>query len=130
MSVQGWKSTPYLGTSVLLLSRIPGILPTFLRRYFSKQHVSLLSPSHVSSTNSRSIQVRNPRNHLADFQAELPLYERSGALVEFLLAYRQENRMSSIYSGLTPCQVEGLAVTMFEHGIVEEEDVILTQVGI
>lgn len=75
-------------------------------------------------------QVNNPHNNnLADFQSELPLYERSGALVNFLLKYRQEEGMSRTSSGLTPSQIEGLTVTMFEYGIVEEGDVILTQVG-
>lgn len=63
-----------------------------------------------------------------DFEAERPLYERSGALVEFLLEYRQEVDTQGV-DGLTPSQVEDLAITMFEYGIVEEEDVTLAQVG-
>ena len=75
--------------------------------------------------------MRNPHNYLADFQAELPLYERSDALVDFLLTYSraiQSEASSSGFIGLTPYHVEALAVTMFEYGIVEEEDITLTQV--
>lgn len=75
-----------------------------------------------------SPQARNPNNLLADFQAELPLYERSGALVEFLLEHQKEGDQASVSSGLTPARVESLALTMFEVGIVEEADVILAQV--
>ncbi|CAN0343703.1 unnamed protein product, partial [Ascophyllum nodosum] len=75
-------------------------------------------------------QVRNVHDYLADFQAELPLYQRSGALVAFLLEYRSQldeidpsdGRFTSIME-----RVEALAITMYEYGILEEVDVELTQ---
>lgn len=73
------------------------------------------------------MQVRNPHNSLADFQAELPLYEKSGALVAFLLDYTQATTEAS--DGLTMSRVQALAVTMYEYGIVDDADVALTQVG-
>lgn len=63
---------------------------------------------------------------MADFQAELPLYEQSGALVEFLLEYSEVNSTPS--GGLTWSLVEALAVTMYEYGIVDTADVALAQV--
>lgn len=74
-------------------------------------------------------QVRNPHNHLGDFEAELPLYERADALVKFLLEYLKAETMSNAV-GLTWSVMEDLAVTMYEYGIVGEEDVALTQVGL
>ncbi|CAM9902778.1 unnamed protein product, partial [Ectocarpus sp. 4 AP-2014] len=78
--------------------------------------VAAFSPSWVE-------QEESPRNYLADFKAELPLYERSGALVEFLLQYRDLFPNASALPG----EIEALAVTMYEYGIVEDEDVALMQ---
>lgn len=74
--------------------------------------------------------MRNPHNDLADFHAEMPLYERSGALVEYLVEYSKEEVVSATSGGLTPTRIERLAVTMYEYGIVDIEDVALTQVGL
>ncbi|CAN0474108.1 unnamed protein product, partial [Ectocarpus sp. 12 AP-2014] len=68
-------------------------------------------------------QVGNPRNSQADFMAELPLYVKSGALVEFLLQYRDLLPNTSAM----PLEIEALAVAMYEYGIVEGEDVALMQ---
>lgn len=57
--------------------------------------------------------------------AELPLFERSGSLIEFLLQYRDLVRNASAL----PLEIEALAVAMYEYGIVEGEDVALMQVG-
>lgn len=80
----------------------------------------------LASIECVSFQVRNPHNYMADFQAELPLYEQSGALVEFLLEYSEANSTPS--GGLTWSLVEALAVTMYEYGIVDTADVALAQV--
>eukprot|EP00903_Cladosiphon_okamuranus_P008177 g7876.t1 len=64
---------------------------------------------------------------LADFQAEMPLYERSGALVKFLVEYSQTEALSSTSGSLTPTRIEDLIVKMYEYGVVEGEDVALTQ---
>ncbi|CAM9714905.1 unnamed protein product, partial [Laminaria digitata] len=69
----------------------------------------------------------NPHNCLADFQAELPLHERSGALVSFLQTYRRES-IAATASGMDLSHlIEDLAVTMYEHGILGKMDVKLTQ---
>ncbi|CAN0555864.1 unnamed protein product, partial [Laminaria digitata] len=72
-------------------------------------------------------QFRNPHNYLADFQAELPLYKFSGALVDYLENYRLETIEASTSDVDLPLLVEELAVTMFEHGILGKTDVKLTQ---
>eukprot|EP00903_Cladosiphon_okamuranus_P015307 g14141.t1 len=77
----------------------------------------------------RCREARNLRsNSVADFQAEMPLYERSGELVKFLVEYGQTEAVSSSTSGSsTPERIEHLIVKMYEYGIVEDEDVALTQ---
>jgi len=52
--------------------------------------------------------------------------------VEFLAGFRHAliaESSSSVSTGLTASRVEALTITMFEHGILEEEDVTLMQVG-
>jgi len=62
---------------------------------------------------------------MADFMAELPLYQQSGALTSFLVDYRR-NIDASLTSSIVE-RVEGLTIAMYEHGIIEEADVVLTQ---
>ena len=57
----------------------------------------------------------------------MPLYERSGALVAFLLNYRRESIVDNAYDVDLTFLVEDLAVTMFEHGILGKLDGKLTQ---
>lgn len=74
-----------------------------------------------------SVQIRNPHNYLADFQAELPLYERSGVLIDFLEKYRRESITLSDSGTYFPSIIEDLAVAMYEHGILGKMDVKLTR---
>ena len=67
---------------------------------------------------------------MADFQAELPLYERSGALATFLVNYRGQETTHGLSEKSFKTiveRVEALAVMMYEHGILEVADVELTQ---
>ncbi|CAM9705879.1 unnamed protein product [Ectocarpus sp. 4 AP-2014] len=75
-------------------------------------------------------ELEDPNSYRDDFQAELPLYEQSGALVDFLLQYRHavEDEASAQASPVSQAsRIEALSVRMYEHGIVEGEDVVLTQ---
>lgn len=72
-------------------------------------------------------QIRNPHNYLADFQAELPLYERSGALVAFLDEHRRQAENTSLADVSLPERIEALSVAMYEYGIIGATDVELTQ---
>ena len=57
-------------------------------------------------------QVRNEHNYLADFDAEIPLYQQSSAFVKHL-----EN---SVYTSITTAMIDA-----YEHKLVEENDVTL-----
>lgn len=76
-------------------------------------------------------QVGNLHKYWADFDAELPLYRQSGALVSFLAKFRR--RLMDEVASSTPADVslleriESLAVLMYEHGIIEYADVELSQ---
>mmetsp|Transcript_2095 Transcript_2095/g.6272 ORF Transcript_2095/g.6272 Transcript_2095/m.6272 type:complete len:107 (+) Transcript_2095:3-323(+) len=67
-------------------------------------------------------QVRNAHNYLADYEAETPLYSRSGALVRFLRAWRPPSNATSLGACL-----EELIIALYEIGVVEETDVLLHQ---
>ena len=62
----------------------------------------------------------NIHNHLADFDAEEPLYTRSLPLVKLL-------REWSSNLPTLPGRIESIWVMMFEYGFVEEVDVQLVQ---
>lgn len=99
--------------------------------YQSPPHNFTLPRAHV--TNRFLQELEDPSRYLDDFQAELPLYEQSGALVDFLLQYRHavEDEASAPASPRSQAsRIEALSVTMYEHGIVEGDDVVLTQVSL
>lgn len=65
-------------------------------------------------------QVRNAHSYLADLDAEVPLYEQAGALIDYLQHWT--------YNGNTlEGAMERLYVDLYEHGILEWEDVALVQ---
>lgn len=67
-------------------------------------------------------QERTAHNYLRDFDSEQPLYLRASVLVEFLRTWTPSREDLSL-----PAEHEELMVTLFEHGVVEENDVLLTQ---
>ena len=67
-------------------------------------------------------QFRNSHNYLADFNAEIPLYEKSGKLTEFLLHWKHEDPEAPIAS-----QLEQLYIDLYKRGYLEIEDVELIQ---
>ena len=82
---------------------------------------------------SRALQDRSHRDHFAEFRAELPLYQQSGALVAYLAEYRQ--RLQAIDDAtrgnasvtLIPERLQALAIAMYERGVLGKRDVALTQ---
>ena len=64
---------------------------------------------------------------MADFQAELPLYERSGALASFLDEHRRQSAKASENGVSLPERIDALMVEMYEYGVIEELDVELSQ---
>lgn len=71
-------------------------------------------------------QVKHLHDYLADLEAERDLYERSGALVAFLVDYRARIVAAGESNPPLPELIETLAVDMYEYGIIGEEDVVLT----
>jgi len=111
---------------MLLPVTVHGRVSDIWRSYFT-QALLPLTDSVVAFSPSWVHQFRNPHNYLADFQAELPLYERSGALVEFLELFRNESIFAGKNGTDLPSLIEDLVISMYEHGIVERKDVKLTQ---
>lgn len=70
--------------------------------------------------------MRNPHNNFADFQAELELYERSGALIGFLVDRRASIVAAGKSNAPLPELIESLAVDMYEYSIIDDVDVALT----
>ena len=67
-------------------------------------------------------QERTAHDYLRDFDSEQPLYLRAGGLLDFLRAWRPSQE------GLTlAAEQEELIVALYEHGVLEKEDVLLTQ---
>lgn len=98
--------------------------PTLSPKRASSQHNT--NASHLLPANNISrMQVRNQHNLLADFQAELGLYEQSGALLNFLSMRRTEYEGDGSRS--LPQLIEALVVTMYEYDILQKEDILLTQ---
>lgn len=67
------------------------------------------------------IQKRNPHDYLKDMDAELPLYFKSHALVNYLLHEWQCNSTSLI------TRMEDLLINLYEREYIEESDVLLVQ---
>eukprot|EP01039_Chlorochromonas_danica_P005643 gene5643-6225_t len=69
------------------------------------------------------VHLRNDHDYMADFQSELPLYTQATALVKQL----QENPCTA---PTIPGCLEQTYVFLYEHGIVEMDDVVLVQAWI
>jgi len=65
-------------------------------------------------------QFRNSHNYLADYNSELPLYEKSTALLEFL---RNWNPKEKTLIG----RIEELSIEFYNRKIIDIEDVFLMQ---
>jgi hypothetical protein len=71
-------------------------------------------------------QERNAHTYLADMDAEQPLYERSGSLVNYLLNEWEYDHPNPSFEGAW----ERLFVDLYERGVVEQKDVRLAQLWI
>lgn len=112
---------------MLLPVTVHGRVSDIWRSYFT-QTLLPSTGSVVAFAKSWVQQFRNPHNYLADFQSELPLYERSGALVKFLQEFSKVNNVKN--NAFSIGMVEKLSIEMYEYGIIEELDVKLTQAWI
>ena len=96
-------------------TRLPPL--AFISPHCVPMHPPSLAPRRAARL---APQVRNVHSYLADLNAEVPLYERSGALIALLLR-------TTLRAAHLPGQAEELVIAMYEHGILEIEDVRLTQ---
>jgi len=88
------------------------------RSYFT-QHIvhNEGSAKKLVFTKPYVVQDRNVHNYLADFNAELPLYEQATALVEYLSTREYEKKLSLLENILK------LYIDLYERGYLEELDV-------
>jgi hypothetical protein len=104
---------------LLLPASVHGRVSDIWRAYFTQRLMWDLN-LRVLFTSPFVNQFRNAHDYLADFNSESPLYTHSGELVKFLLQWRPHS------SNVESC-MEELIVAMYELGVVEIEDVHLTQ---
>jgi hypothetical protein len=107
---------------LLLPITVHGRVSDIWRSYFTQSimwHVGLT----LAMSRPWVIQNRNAHNYLGDFQAEQNLYHQTGALLEYLsLTSTNSSDASSI-----PGMIESLYINMYEHGVVEIEDIEVVQ---
>jgi hypothetical protein len=75
---------------------------------------------HTMFTPPMVDQFRNPHNYIADLNSELPLYEKSNALISFLQSW------SSSETSL-PGRIEELIIELYERDFIGIDDVYLSQ---
>lgn len=126
-------STPYNAQATLHFYRafwalylpvsVPGRVSDIWRAFFAQAlfpklglHVGFLPRPIV-------VQDRNPHSYTADFEAELPLYLKSSALVKLTSGWSQEvNKQLHLTA-----EIENLWTDLYERGYIELEDVFNMQ---
>ena len=99
---------------LLLPSSVHGRVSDIWRSYFAL-HVMLDSPDMCMAFSTPWVyQQRNAHTYLADFNSEIPLYQRATELVRHL-AEPKRGRLLDLYAD------------MYEYGIIEEEDIRLAE---
>jgi STELLO glycosyltransferases len=106
--------------ATLLPFTVPGRVSDIWRSYFSEALFREIGLQVVFAP-PRVTQERNAHNILADMDAELDLYFKSGKLIEFLDSWRAESVDS------LPGLMEKLWIDLCERGYIGENDVTLMQ---
>jgi STELLO glycosyltransferases len=113
--------------SLFLPTTVHGRVSDIWRSYIAQalfQHMGL----QVAFAGSPLVaQYRNAHDYLADYMAEEPLYERAGALVEYLSSWEYTNVDKKGGVPTTQGAMEQLYIDLYEHEIVELDDVVLVQ---
>jgi hypothetical protein len=99
---------------------VPGRVSDIWRSYFAEAIFGDLGLS-VTFLAPNVRQDRNAHNYLADMQAELDLYFKSGKLIEFL-----GEGWNSI-ADTVPGRMEELWIELYERGYIQVDDVIAIQ---
>ena len=105
--------------SLYLPTTVNGRVSDIWRSYFAKRIMDNANQT-VAFTGPKVVQIRNVHNYIADLDAERHLYERAGALLDFLTAWRPP------YTHI-PGQLEDLYISLYERDYVEEKDVTQIQ---
>jgi len=115
-----WTKKAFWG--LLLPTTVHGRVSDIWRGYIVER---VLKESYIEILFSYPfiIQKRNPHNYLKDFQAELPLYLKTGALISFLDNW--ESKGNTWYNIL-----EELTIELYEREFIEIEDIELYQLWI
>ena len=101
---------------------VHGRVSDIYRSYFTEYIVhNEGSEKKLVFTKPYVVQDRNVHNYLADFNAEYPLYERAGALIEYLVQREYDHTSSTVENLLS------LYTDLYERGYVEELDVMLME---
>lgn len=105
--------------SMMLPVTVHGRVSDIWRSYFM-QHEMWGRGCHVAFSSPLVSQYRNAHKYLNDFQSELDLYLKVGGLLDILNSTPM--RYDSCFD-----RVMDIYITMYEYGIVEENDVLLAQ---
>lgn len=106
---------------LLLPISVHGRVSDIWRGYIGQRILAELN-LHVLFSSPLVDQLRNPHNYLADFQAELPLFLQSGALLQALGNWSAKPPTRSLQRA-----IEQLWIDVYNRGMVELEDVFLIQ---
>lgn len=105
--------------ALLLPASVNGRVSDIWRSYFAQRLFKELG-LHVIYTKSLVTQIRNSHDYQADMEAERPLYSQTETLLTFLDGW-------DFQSSFLEEKVEMLWIALYEHGYIEESDVLLMQ---
>jgi len=111
-----WTKETFWG--LLLPSTVHGRVSDIWRSYIVGRILRNDPNIRILFSKPLVVQKRNPHNYLKDFQAELPLYLKSGALVAFLQNFKFKK--VEWYD-----RYEELIIELYERDFIEIEDVKL-----
>lgn len=107
-----WRAAAFAG--LMLSTTVHGRVSDIWRSYVAQRsmHCAHLKLAFAAPAVE---QVRNAHSYLADYMAELPLYEQAGALVRALAAVPCADSLAAT--------VAAAYVALYDQGFVEREDV-------
>ena len=131
LNAQAALVTPLAYWSLWLPTTVHGRVSDIWRSYIAQTIGQKILDMQVAFVGPWVVQTRNPHSYLADWQAEHALYAQTGQLVKYLQSWEPRSRQqeqqhdsSSVGGGVTvPEAMYELYVDLYEHGILEREDV-------
>ena len=132
LKVPSTMATPYNAQATLhfydafwalyLPVTVHGRVSDIWRSYFAHPLFRTLGLSLGFLPRPLVVQERNPHSYLADFDAEIPLYKKSGALANLVTRILKIDQSKSF-----PDAMESLWIEFYERGFIKKEDVIHVQ---